>query len=740
MSGNEIAPELRQEKIFPFGTHFYREPSRPLDELRHDMRIVKQLGFNMLKLQESWCIDEKREGEINIDKVQALIEDAERLGLYIYYGVTMEQAPAWLWKKHPDCRMVYSTGEKHEDPTQYLLPSDGKPGPCWDHLGAREAGKRFIAETAHRLGRHDNILVWNIWQEIGFWPMRSIPGSLGFCYCPHTLAKFREWLKGKYGDVDSLNRAWRTGYGDWDEVEPPHIYPYVPPYVDWRYFMDDIYLTNALSWKAEAFRANDPKHRPIFSHLSSPTVGSGAEWRWATQSEVFGSSCYPCWHPFDEWSAGSPKSGQPVSRLKSLSQEVEWISLRYDYARSAAGPNRQCWAAEFQGGPISTSLHLGRVPSREDIRRWVLTALASGIQGLSFWNHRVEIFWSEAYGFGLLDAHGDTSLRADEAGRLAKAVNRYPELFHFSRVPEADVAIFINEDLWHFAQATGNAASHLSFTIQGIYKMLWEAGIWVDFIESSEATPENINRYKAIILPFPLAISDKVFDLLKNYVASGGTLISEACPGRYDRFGFTRPGELIADAEEVFGVEHRIIQLVHEPKQPPRWTPLERSYGEIRPTTRFRGTGLFAGHSVLPSLYIETYSTKGSTPILLCGDEVTGVVNKFGRGRAYIVGTFIGHAAAALEDEATSTFLLTILSSSGVNPELCGRLRRRRRIGKDHQAWFLFNISPEPVAERVDVNGFSSGEDLLEGPLSIQSGMITVEVDPFEIRCLVMKC
>jgi len=297
---SKIAPikKVNRKNIFPFGTHFYREPSRSLKELIHDMRVVKQLGFNMLKLQESWCINEKQEGEIRLGKVEALVEEAKKLDLYIYFGVTMEQAPAWLWRKYPDCHMVYSTGEIHKDPTQYLLPSDGKPGPCWDHPGAREAGSNFITELARRLSRYDNILAWNIWQEIGFWPMRSIPNSLGFCYCPYTLAGFRDWLKNKYGDLDSLNDTWCTGYGDWEEVEPPRIFPMVPSYIDWRYFMDDVYLTRALQWKAKAFKANDPIKRPIFSHVSSPTVGSGAEWRWAKQGEVFGSSCYPAWFPF----------------------------------------------------------------------------------------------------------------------------------------------------------------------------------------------------------------------------------------------------------------------------------------------------------------------------------------------------------------------------------------------------------------------------------------------------------
>jgi hypothetical protein len=32
----------------------------------------------------------------------------------------------------------------------------------------------------------------------------------------------------------------------------------------------------------------------------------------------------------------------------------------YDYVRSAVGSDKVLWAAEFQGGPVSTYLHLGR--------------------------------------------------------------------------------------------------------------------------------------------------------------------------------------------------------------------------------------------------------------------------------------------------------------------------------------------------------------------------------------------
>ena len=721
------------KETFPYGTHMYREHSRPLAELKQDMRVIKNLGFNMVKIQESWAIDEQREGEINLSKVERLIAEAEKLDLKIYFGVTMEQAPAWLWRKHPDCRLIYNIGEPHNDPTQYLLPADGKPGPCWDHPGAREAGERFIATLAKKLGKYKKIIAWNVWQEIGFWPMRS--GLLGFCYCPYTLANFRSWLKEKYSDLKSLNKTWRTGYGKWYEVEPPRMYTSVPSWIDWRYFMDDVYLVQAIRWKVKAFKKNDPQKRPVFCHMGGPTIGSGAEWRFAREVDFFGSSCYPAWAPFAEWDAGQVKAGESVSKEKGLKAEM-WnsISLKFDYIRSAC-KEKECWAAEFQGGPISTSLHKGRVLTPQDIRRWVLTTLASGINGLSFWNHRAEIFWQEGYGFGLLDSIGDSSPRAEEAGRIGKAINRYSNLFREGKLPQAQVAIFINEDLWHFAEATAESSKHLTHTIKGIYKMLWESGIGVDFVESSEIKNGKSVRYRVIILPFPLAISDELMSQLKDYVANGGVLISEACPGRYDQYGFARSGEISSIATELFGIEHKGLTLCHEPGKS-HWTPIERSFGEIIASTRFSGAGPFDGYSVLPSLYVETFILKKATPILLKEDEVTGVVNSYGKGKAYLIGTLLGHAGATYEDRPTRDFLVKLLIDSGIKPERLGKLLLRRRILNNKEAWFLINPTKETISETIDFISFSEVEDLLEGPINKTN---PIEVTGFSVRVLILQ-
>jgi len=136
--------------LFPYGAHIFREPSLPLEQLKADMPLLKKLGFNMVKVQQSWATDEVAQDAVDMFKISQVIDAARENGLLVYLGVTMEQAPAWFWKKYPEARMVYENGQPVLDSSTYLLPSDGKPGPCWHHPRARLAAVKFLEATGHR--------------------------------------------------------------------------------------------------------------------------------------------------------------------------------------------------------------------------------------------------------------------------------------------------------------------------------------------------------------------------------------------------------------------------------------------------------------------------------------------------------------------------------------------------------------------------------------------------------------
>ncbi len=724
------------ESVFPFGTHVYREPCLDLEAVLRDLPLLKSFGFNMIKIQEHWSADEPREGETDFSRIERIIQAAAELDLGVYLGLTMEQAPAWAWRKFPDCHFVYADGRRHNQPTQYTIPMDGKPGPCWDHPGIRQAASRFIADLARTLGQYPNIWAWNTFQEIGFWP--NTAGKLGFCYCPHTLARFRQWLQEQYGSLDALNRAWQINYADWREVEPPRREEPLAPFIDWRYFMDDVYMPRQLAFKTQALRENDPLRRPVFSHADTPRIGSGAEWEWARAGDFFGTSNYP------KWNNGHPWDDPATSEQEALLNEIwEEMMLCTDLARGNNGRDRALWGAEFQGGPISTSLHFGRKPSPNDLRVWMLAGLAGGMTGISFWNHRVERFWKEANGFGLLDPIGDSSPRMEAASRIGKAIQRHSSFFALSQPPRAQVALLVNEDHYHFFQAcNGDVIEQYRYNMRGHYARLWRLGIPVDFLDAHQVAKGELAQYQAAILTMPLSLDADYFQHLVQFTEAGGMLIAEACPGRWDKYGWASLTQMVAGGEEFFGARHQDLVMVNEPGDERRWLPEERRFGEFAPPTMLEGCAHFANMRLPANFYLQTLQPTSGDVILRANGEAAAVINRVGMGTSALIGSFLGFSALAYRDQAGDgdRFMEMLLARAGVLPDCCGSLLRRRRGLEDQEAWFFINPGEEAATESISIAGFADISDLLGDCLLERSGdAITLRVAGANLACLLLS-
>ena len=719
--------------FFPFGTHIYREPSLPIEQLLADIPLLKRLGFNMIKLQEVWAYDERIEGEINLDKVERLVSASQQNGMRVYFGFTMENAPAWLWRKFPDATMLYEDGSPHLDPTQYVLPSDGKPGPCWYHPGARAAAERFIGELVRRLGRYDAIAFWNVWQEIGLWPNRA-GHAVGLDYSPYALKEFRAWLQTKYRSLEALNAAWRTPYGDWQDVTPPRLTPNVPSIVDSRYFMDDVYLPYVLKFKRAAVQRADRGSRPVFAHLAPPrAIGGAQEWAWARELDFLGTSCYPAWAEPAPWDYEHDLPEAQAIFAARYFQLWNRVLLSIDYVRCAR-PDGHVWAAELQGGPISQMFKLGRAPEAADVRRWALGVLAGGVKGISFWNHRPEILLGELEGFGLLDSTGETTPRAAEAGRIGRALNDHAELFVSGDRVRPDIAIVVNEDLFHLFESIGDLRKHYEYTIRGIYRSLWDQGFGIDFLNIEDLADRG-ERYKVIVLPMPFALSREAMTALQGYVRSGGTLVSECGPGRMDQYGVGyNQNAMAAPMRELFGAESVAIRNVREPQEGTRW----------RSELRFDDTIAYevmtgAGAGVAPANYLQTLRPVAAQALLKFGVDVSGTVNRYGKGRAFLIGTLLGHATLAYNDGRNAAFLSKVAGDAGAKPDRVGQLLRlRRRLGKT-EAWFLINIGREPVTETVPLDGFTRAVDLFGEKLTLRDGAGSVRVDSIDIACWIVS-
>jgi Beta-galactosidase/Putative Ig domain len=87
----------------------------------------------------------------------------------------------------------------------------------------------------------------------------------GYDYSDSMKEQFRQWLKGRYGEVKKLNEAWQSDYSDFDGIQPPRLF-YVDskgrPFADW-YVFRHVILKKFLDAAARTIRSSDPAYKVI---------------------------------------------------------------------------------------------------------------------------------------------------------------------------------------------------------------------------------------------------------------------------------------------------------------------------------------------------------------------------------------------------------------------------------------------------------------------------------------------
>jgi beta-galactosidase len=723
---------------FFLGTHLMRMPKPPDEELIKDIRLLKSKGFNLIKIQTHWAIDEPAEGKFDFTQYEAVLNECDKLGLRVYIGLTLEQAPAWLYNKFPDCRMMGRDGLPVKYESHWTLPYDGKPGPCFFHPGAQAAQMKYLSKIVKTLGRHKSVAVWNTWQEIALWAEASAGFKVD--YNPYTLAHFAKWLQKKFITLDALNKSWGTRFTTWNEVAPVRMPGVLGSGLDvqWNIFMENEYISYRLRTRYEAIKKADEKKRPVFAHRGSPTIGSGQDWTLAASQDFMGSSGYPGWSAFHEWDDGAFWR-KPAEKHTALLTEM-WsnLALNFDYIRSSNKKGNPVWAAEFQAGPVSTYFHKGRVPSSDDVRRWMLTLTSTGVNTISFWVTRAEIIAAEHNGFSLLDSEGDSTARFNEAAKVAAALMQYPDLFGKPSQQQADVGIIVDEDNYQFCAAFTGMHKHLAYSMRGWYKYLWDLNIPVDFIPITQINSSTSSHYKTLVLPFPISLSDTSAARLLNYVQNGGNLISECGIGRITENGFNPRGEMNPLIRAALGIKQKSFQMMEEPNGEQRWMPSQRTWGEFLPSAYLQGINEFATYTTLANFYVQTFEPGNASIILQYNNEAAGIEKNIGKGKFYLLGTFVGHNATAHTNDSTKKFIAGLMQACGTQRQNAGQLLVRKRMGNNREAWIITNTLPNAVTETISVNGFSKAADLFTGALPFTDNKIIITLQPLDATVLVL--
>ncbi len=575
-------------------------------EWRADLTTIKSLGFNTVRTWVEWSAGEPGEGEYRLDNLDLMLRLAEQQGLRVIVQVYVDSAPEWVGRKYPDGQFVAQSGA--------TIRSQAAPGFCVDHPGVRQAVHGFFSQVARRASASPAFHAYDLWSEpaVMNWALPTYVPNAQFCYCPHSMARFREWLQRKHGSLTALNRAWYRTFTDWSEVEPPRfgtILTYAD-FMDWRVFIGDKIAAD-LAGRAAAVREVDAAHL-VTSHAPNPSpafrtladaMDASDDYLMASSVDYFGTSFYP--------KLTSPDRDFPLERR----------ALVMDLVHAVTG-GKGFFVGELQAGYGVHGIIAGNPITGRDLELYTWGLLARGARSISYYAFYPMSTGYESGGYGLIQLDGTLTDRSRRAGATARLVADNADLLTAATPEPAQVAVVFNPlvPLLGGEQAYGDRRS-MHRAIAGYHRMFFERNVRVDFPSARDLRADALRRYTLVILPYPILLSREKATALEEYVHQGGNLFVEARPGWQDERGHAEPILPGFGWHRLFGV--RESQVLPVKQVDVRW-------GE----RRFTGTS-FAEH-------FERLDENATVVATFEDGTPAAYERRHGRGRAIILGTFVG--------------------------------------------------------------------------------------------------
>lgn len=573
-----------------------------------DLQKIKGLGFNTVRTWVEWNVGEPYPGEYHLENLDLLLRLANQVGLKVIVQVYVDSAPEWVGQKYPDGRYAAQDGQP--------IPSQAAPGYCFDNRNVRKAVLDFFQEVARHVRNAPAFYGWDLWSEPAAlnWARVGYKAEPMFCYCPSSMARFREWLKAKYGTLEKLNTAWHRTFTDWNEVEPPRygtILTYTD-FMDWRVYYGNK-LAEDLKLRNEAVKAVDPAHvttshapnpSPLVRTLADPYDPTD-DFQMKNSVDFFGTSFYP--------------KLTSVQNNWSLNRRV----LAMDLTNAITG-GRGFYVGELQSGYGVHGTTIGSPVTPSDLEMWTWGMVARGARAINYYAFYPMNAGYESGGYGMINLDGTLTERSHRAGDTAKRITDNSDLLLKSHPLQPEAAIIFSPLvplLGGYDEEESRNSMHRA--LAGYHRMFFERNIPLDILSSNELSADSLKKYKLIILPYPLMMTDSEAHTLQQYVKDGGDLFVEARAGWVDERGHAEPVVPGFGWQEIFGVRESSIDPM--PTIPIRWGDAE-----------FSGIRFLEHFQVIdPSTRIVA-RTQDGTPV--------AYEHAYGKGHAIILGTFAGES------------------------------------------------------------------------------------------------
>ncbi|MCK5137115.1 MAG: beta-galactosidase [Bacteroidales bacterium] len=653
-----------------------------------DIRAIKDANMNIIMPFPfgQWDVETKKQDWKRTDYLVDRIEK-NKLMLFPIMLKSTHRAylPTWKWLEIEDGIREFPQVSTSTEDVKYMHPE------------IKKAIGNYFETVVQRYGNSPALVGYNIWNEPHYESIDEI-----------TIPKFRKWLKEKYFTLTELNRVWAEDYSSWDQITPllRRNWESSMAAIDWDLFRFDN-NGDIAKWCYNTMRKYDDQHfmtiNPVGSVITNPFQNNwSVDGRQiAPHTDVFGISFYP-----DKY-YNTHRKPMP-----------SWLyNCIYDVTRCDAG-DKPYFLVEAQTNQ-QNGFGLFQFLSYDDIHLMSWLAFASNCKGIIFWKWKPFYRGQQAFGRGLTTVRGELAPRGQAAKDVGSVLKKYGKLLHDAKIKPAETAIMfdITALLKSFEAVrdpgSSQAANFITQSFEGTYKSLWMNNIPVDVIRTDmPVTIEMLKKYKIVYLPFQLVIRKPVANLLKEYVAQGGSVVADAHTGIMDEFDFGYEISPGAGLNELFAAS-RLDMYAHQKYFNIELTD-EKVFKNIQPGFTYSGIN-----------YREKLKIENGGEVLALFSENRDpalVVNHYGQGNAYLSAVPLGGTYYNGEN-AVGKIISNLALNAGVSPtavldnEATGVTVKVHSTENKGIVVYLINTSDNDYNGSISLNGvypvFESAVNLL---------------------------
>ena len=479
-----------------YGAAYYDE-YMPYDRLDKDVEMMKKAGINTVRIAEStWSTCEPQPGVFDFSHVERVMDAMEEAGINVIIGTPTYAVPTWMVKAHPDVLAETVKGRGIYGARQIMDITH----PVYLFYAERVI-RELMKCTAHR----KCVIGFQLDNETKYY------GTAG----KNVQEQFVKYIREKFHDnLDAMNYEfgldyWSNRINAWEDFLDVRgtingslgaefekfQRTLVDKFLGWQadivneYRREDQFVTHNLDFE---WRGYSYGIQPYVNHLHASQCLT-----------IAGTDIY---HPTQDDLTG-----------------VE-IAFGGDLIRSLKQDNYLVIETEAQGFP-------GWTPYKGQLRLQAYSHLASGANSVMYWHWHSIHNGCETYWKGILShdfqenaTYREACIIGNEFARLGK------HLVNLKKKNEVAVLVS-NEALtalnWFRIQeqAPGADAKSIYYNdvMRWMYDTLYHMNVECDFIWPES---ENLDQYKAIVVPALYAAPDELLIRLNQYVENGGTLIA----------------------------------------------------------------------------------------------------------------------------------------------------------------------------------------------------------------------